>query len=133
MEEVAGMAILTPVSARLFVVSLLAVTAFPPFGPFFSELRILRVAIETGHGRVAAGFMAGVLFAFFGLMRLAFAILDGRPLAPSRPLRGQLGETLGTLLPPLFLLGCSLWLGLAPPAVLVEAWTSAARALFPLP
>jgi hydrogenase-4 component F len=37
------------------------------------------------------------------------------------------------LLAPLFLLGCSLWLGVATPQPLREAWTAAAIALFPTP
>ncbi len=83
-DEVAGMAIRTPVSARIFVTGLLAVTACPPFGPFFSELRIVRTAFATGHAAVAAGFLGCLLFAFFGLTRLVFAIVDGRPRAAAR-------------------------------------------------
>jgi len=37
MAEVSGMARLTPMSARMFVVGMLAVTACPPFGPFFTN------------------------------------------------------------------------------------------------
>ncbi len=133
MDEVAGMALLTPVSAGMFVVGLLAVTALPPFGPFFSELRILRVALESAHGWAAAGFLACLLLAFFGLSRLVFAIVDGRPRAGAKAARAQFRESAGTLLAPLFLLGCSLWLGLATPRPLLDAWTAAASALFPAP
>jgi hydrogenase-4 component F len=128
-DEVAGLALLAPVSARVFVVGLLAVTAFPPFGPFFSELRIVRAALETNHGLVAAGFLGCLLLAFFGLTRLAFAIVDGRPRAASRPARGRFRETAGTLLSPLALLACSLWLGLATPETLREIWTAAVVSL----
>jgi hydrogenase-4 component F len=128
-DEVAGMATLTPVSARLFVVGLLAVTAFPPFGPFFSELRVVRAALETHHGVVAAGFLGALLFAFFGMTRLLFAIVDGRPRVVSPSLRERVRESAGTTLPPLLLLGLSLWLGLAPPAALRDAWTAATLSL----
>ena len=47
MDEVAGMARLTPMSARIFVVGMFAVTACPPFGPFFSELRIVRAGVRN--------------------------------------------------------------------------------------
>ena len=42
-------------------------------------------------------------------------------------------ETAGVILPPLLLLGFSLWLGLATPAVLSNAWTAAVGQLFPAP
>ncbi len=132
-DEVAGMALLTPVSARIFVVGLLALTALPPFGPFFSELRILRAALDAHQGAAAAGFLACILFAFFGLSRLTFAIVDGRPRAGSRAAPDRFRESAGTLAAPLFLLGCSLWLGLSTPLPLRDAWTAASRALFPLP
>jgi hydrogenase-4 component F len=130
MDEVSGMATLTPVSSRIFVVGLFAVTALPPFGPFFSELGILRAALGTHHGLVAAGFLGALLLAFFGMTRLVFAIVDGRPRAASKPSREHFREAAGTLLPPLALLGCSLWLGLATPGPLMDAWTAAVSSLF---
>jgi hydrogenase-4 component F len=84
LNEVAGMAWLTPVSARIFVVGLFAVTACPPFGPFFSELGIVRTALDTGHPWATAAFLGCMLFAFFGITRLAFAIVDGRPRKAAR-------------------------------------------------
>ena len=42
-------------------------------------------------------------------------------------------ETAGVIVPPLVLLGFSLWLGLATPAVLRDAWTAAVAQLFPAP
>lgn len=127
--EVSGMGRLAPVSAGLFVIGLFAVTAFPPFGPFFSELRVLRAAFESHHAGVAAGFLGALLFAFFGMTWLLFAIVDGRPRVAARTGRERHRETAGTTLPPLLLLGLSLWLGLAAPAPLREAWDAATRAL----
>lgn len=132
-DEVSGMALRTPASARMFVVGLLAITACPPFGPFFSELRIVRAALEGGHGWVAAGFLGCLLFAFFGLTRLVFAIVDGRPRAEARSTGDRMRERAGVILPPLVLLGLSLWLGLATPPLLHQAWSSAASLLHPIP
>ena len=132
-DEVAGMAWRSPVSSRLFVVGLLAVTACPPFGPFFSELRIVRTAFETGRHWTVAAFLCCLLFAFFGMTRLVFAIVDGRPRAAARATSQRVRETAGTILPPLIFLGFSLWLGLATPAVLRETWDAAAKLLFPTP
>ncbi|MBI5772347.1 MAG: Fe-S-binding domain-containing protein [Verrucomicrobia bacterium] len=133
-DDVAGMSLRTPVSAAVFVIGMLAVTACPPFGPFFSELRIVRTAFESGHTAAGAGFLGCLLFAFFGLTRLVFAIVDGRPrAAAAKPDSDKARETPGIILPPLALLACSLLLGLATPVVLQEAWTDAVKLLFPTP
>jgi hydrogenase-4 component F len=133
MDDVRGMTMLTPRSAAIFVAGMFAVAALPPFGPFFSELRVVRAAFETGHSGAAAMFLGCLLFAFFGLTRLVFAIVDGRPRTKSRLAARRFPETLGTVAPPLLLLGFSLWLGLATPAVLREAWTGVVTQLFPAP
>jgi hydrogenase-4 component F len=132
------MSAVTPVSAAMFVAGMFAVTACPPFGPFFSELRVLRAGFDTGHGAAGAIFLVSLLFAFFGLTRLVFAIVNGRPRVASAAGAGATGErrvreTLGVILPPMVLLALSLWLGLATPGVLREAWTGAAGQLSPAP
>ncbi len=132
-DEVAGMAWGAPVSSRIFVVGLLAVTACPPFGPFFSELRIVQTAFANGSHWTAAAFLGCLLFAFFGMTRLVFSILDGRPRAAARAARGRLRERAGTIFPPLVFLGCSLWLGLATPSLLRDTWTEAVKILFRTP
>jgi hydrogenase-4 component F len=128
-DEVRGVVRLSPISARMFVVGLLAITACPPFGPFFSELRILRTAFGNQHTIAAAIFFGCLLLAFFGMSRLVFAIVDGRPLKATRAAGNRLCETTGVILPPLAFLGLSLWLGLATPSLLSETWTTAARLL----
>lgn len=132
-DDVAGMALLTPVSARIFVAGMLAVTACPPFGPFFSELRIVRIALETGRGGAVAIFLGCLLLAFFGLTRLVFGIVDGRPRPAARAMGERFRENWRIVLPPLVLLVASLWLGVATPAALQDAWTAAAAFLFPTP
>ena len=127
-DEVSGMAAVTPRSAAIFVTGMFAVTACPPFGPFFSELRVIRASIETGHTVTAGLFLACLLFAFFGLTRLVFATVDGRPSAGNGVV-SRLNESAGVIVPPLVLLGMSLWLGLATPRVLGDAWTAAAAQL----
>lgn len=132
-DEVRGMAVLTPWSAAMFIAGVFAVTALPPFAPFFSELRVLRASFATGHGAAAAMFLGCLLLAFFGLTRLAFAIVDGRPRAASRAMGKKFPETMGVILPPLVLLGLSLWLGLATPTVLQDAWTAVVAQFYPVP
>lgn len=133
MDDVRGMAVITPRSAAIFVAGMFAVTALPPFGPFFSELQLVRAALATGHGAATAMFLGCLLFAFFGLTRVVFGIVDGRPRPAVRAHGRRFVETAGVLVPPLVLLGFSLWLGLFTPAVLREAWLAAVAQLFPTP
>lgn len=129
--KVAGMAWRAPVSARMLVVGILAVTACPPFGPFFSELKIVLAMFTTDNKFAATVFLACLLFAFFGLIRLVFAIVDGRPRAAARASGVKLRETSGVILPPLAFLAISAWLGLATPSLLTDAWATAVKLLMP--
>lgn len=133
-DEVSGMAAVTPKSAAIFVAGMFAVTACPPFGPFFSELKVLRAAFGAGHPVAAASFLCCLLLVFFGLTRLVFAVVDGRPrVAAAGTGEKRVRETFGVVMPAAVLLGFSLWLGLATPAVLRDAWTAAVAQLFPAP
>jgi hydrogenase-4 component F len=128
-DEVSGMAIVTPRSATLFVVGFLAVTACPPFGPFFSELLILKSALANAHTGAAVLFLFCLLLAFCGLSRVVFSIVYGRPRQLTRAPGQRCPETLAVLLPPLGLLLLTLGLGLATPEVLRDAWTAAVAQL----
>ena len=131
LNEVRGMAKLTPRSAAIFVAGMFAVTACPPFGPFFSELKIVRAALESGHGAATALFLGCLLLAFFGLTRVVFAVVDGRPRPATRAIGRKFMETPGVILPPLLLLVLSLLLGLFAPTLLHDVWAAAANQLFP--
>jgi hydrogenase-4 component F len=132
-DEVSGMNAVTPQSSAIFVAGMFAMTMCPPFGPFFSGLRVVRAALESGHAAATAMFLGCLLFAFFGLTRLVFSIVDGRPRLATRTGEKRFQETNGVILPPLILLGFSLWVGLATPVVLRDAWTAAVGQLFPTP
>jgi len=131
MDDVRGMSLLTPRSAAIFVTGMFAVTACPPFGPFFSELKVVRASLETGHGAAVAMFLGCLLLAFFGLTRVVFGIVDGRPRMTARAGGNRFVETAGVIFPPFVLLAMSLWLGLFSPAILHEAWSAAAAQLCP--
>ena len=133
MDEVRGMAVLTPRSAALFVFGMFAVTACPPFGPFFSELLVVRAGLASQHGVAIAVFLGCLLLAFFGLTRVVFGIVDGRPRPATRAHGKRFVETAGVIVPPLVLLGLSLWLGLFTPAILRDAWSAAVTQLYPTP
>jgi len=132
-DTVSGMAWRTPASARILVVGILAITACPPFGPFFSEMKIVLATFSNHQEFVAAAFLGCLLLSFFGLTRLVFAIVDGRPRSAANVAAGCVPEKPGLILPALAFLGLSLWLGLATPAVLSNAWTGAAKLLFTTP
>jgi hydrogenase-4 component F len=133
MDDVRGAWAFTPRSAAMFVAGMFAVTATPPFGPFFSELRLVRVAIAGGHGVAVAIFLSCLLVAFLGISRVVFALVDGRPRQSGRSSIGQFSESAGVILPPLAFLALSLWLGLFTPRLLQDAWSAAALQLFPAP
>jgi hydrogenase-4 component F len=128
-DAVSGMAWCAPVSARLLVAGVFAITALPPFGPFFSEVRIIRAGLEGGRGPAIAVFVTCLLVAFVGLSRLTFAVVDGRPREAAREARRGGGETRGVVIPPLVFLAFSLLLGLAAPALLTRSWSAAAAFL----
>lgn len=130
MDDVRGMSVLTPRSAAIFVTGVFAVTALPPFGPFFSELQVVRAALASGQGVATAVFLGCLLLAFFGLTRVVFGIVDGRPRPTTRANGTRFVETIGVIAPPLVLLGLSLGLGLFTPAILREAWSAAVTQLF---
>lgn len=131
-EEVRGMSWLTPVSSRMFVVALFAITACPPFGPFFSELGIVRAGLSGDRYGGVAVFLGCLLLAFLGMTRLVFAIVDGRPKPNARRQGLPWRETAGVTVPPMLLLAGALLLGVATPSLLVETWTRAVAALLPL-
>ena len=133
MNDVRGMSLLTPRSAAIFVTGMFAVTALPPFGPFFSELQVVRAALASGQGAATAIFLGGLLLAFFGLTRVVFGITDGRPRPTTRLNARRFVETAGVIVPPLVLLGLSLWLGLFTPPILRDVWSAAVAQLFPTP
>ena len=94
---------------------------------------MVRAALATGHGAATTMFLGCLLFAFFGLTRVVFGIVDGRPRPAVRAHGRRFVETAGVIVPPLVLLGFSLWLGLFTPTVLREAWLAAVAQLFPTP
>jgi hydrogenase-4 component F len=130
-DDVRGMSLVTPRSAAIFVAGMLAVTACPPFGPFFSELQVVRAALAARHGLAIALFLVCLLLSFIGMTRVVFAVVDGRPRQAAKHIGKRFVETAGVVMPPLLLLGFSLWLGLFTPAILRDAWQAAVAQLFP--
>jgi len=131
-DEVRGMSKIMPHASILFVVGMFAITACPPFGPFFSELLVVRTGLSAGHGWAIGLFLTCLLLAFFGISRIVFAVVDGRPRL-YKPRAALRKESAGLILPPLILLAASLWLGLFTPDILRDAWSAAVLQLSPMP
>ena len=132
-DEARGMAALTPRSAASLSSGMFAVTACPPFSPFFSELAMVRAAFASGHGVAAAIFLVCLFLAFFGFARLVFTAVDGRPGTAAKAACKNFPETAGVIVPAIVLMGLALGLGIWTPAVLRDAWAMAVAQFFPLP
>jgi hydrogenase-4 component F len=133
MEDVSGMSVIAPQSATLFIVGMFAITACPPFAPFFSELQVIRASLGAWHGAVTFIFAACLLLAFCGMMRVVFGVAYGKPHVATSTCGKTFIETSGVIVPPLLLLILSLWLGLFTPELLRESWATATIQLFPTP
>ena len=98
-----------------------------------SEFEIVQGGFSSARYATPAVLIVLVTLAFFGLTRVVFGIVDGRPRPATRMNAKRFVETAGVIGPPLLLLGLSLWLGLFTPSILREAWSAAVAQLFPTP
>jgi hydrogenase-4 component F len=130
-DDVHGALRAVPASAALFLVGFLAVTGAPPFGPFLSELTILRAAVSDGRLALAASFLALLLLVFVGMGATVLAVVQGEPPARAEP--GAHGERLQQVAPIVVLLAVVLLLGLWVPGPLESALWSASRFVEGLP
>lgn len=126
-----GLFLIMPHSSLLFMAGLFAITACPPFGLFFSELMIIKNAFFLGYLWVAVLFLFALMLAFFGLTRIVFSVVYGRPKTNSKQLSTKYCEKPATLLPSLILIGAVLFLGLCIPNPLRQIWSDAVQQLIP--
>jgi hydrogenase-4 component F len=75
--EVRGLLHVLPVSGALWVAGLLAITGSPPFGPFLSELAILKGAMDQGRGGVAVAYLVLLAVIFVGTVNVGMAMAQG--------------------------------------------------------
>jgi hydrogenase-4 component F len=131
--EVRGVLRALPVTGVLWIAGFLAITGSPPFGPFLSELTILKAALDQGRGVVAFLYLALLFLAFAGMGAAALRMAQGEPAGAGRArageaagaLRARTGETgrearegLLAVLPPALLGALVLLFGIyLPPAV----------------
>jgi hydrogenase-4 component F len=113
-----------PASGALFLAGFFAVAGAPPFGPFLSELSILRGAIEAGSYGVAAAFLVLLFIVFAGMSATVLSVCQGEP-GQDLPANG-FHDRPGTVIPALMLMIAVVVLGLWVPPGLDEALREAA-------
>jgi hydrogenase-4 component F len=119
--EVHGALRRLPLSGTLFLLGLFALTGSPPFGPFVSEMLILKVLFSVDRWVVGTLFLGFLLLVFVGMGATSLAALQGRPPLGAR--RSSYRENVLTFAPALCLLGLVLLLGVhipAPARALIE-------------
>jgi hydrogenase-4 component F len=68
-----------PISGALLLAGFFAITASPPFGPFFSEFAIVQAAITGGQHVVAALFLGLLVVIFMGMGASIMNMVQGAP------------------------------------------------------
>jgi hydrogenase-4 component F len=126
-DEVTGMLRRIPGSGLLLLAGFLVLTGAPPFPLFFSELAILRGALQAGHPWVAIALVALQLVAFVALGVRIVAMVQGTG-SDGAPRARESGWLLA---PPAGLLAAALALGLMPAvqSVLAAAATTLAGSM----
>ncbi len=85
-SQIKGILSERPFTGVLWMAGLLAVSGMPPFGTFFSELIILKAAVDQGRFFVAAAFLVLLAAVFIGMASSILPMAQGRaPGAESAP------------------------------------------------
>ena len=115
-DNVSGAIRRVPVSGALFLAGFFAITGSPPFGPFVSELTILRAAMNGQQYLVGALFLVALVVVFFGMGATVLAVVQGEP--PKSAPETSFKDRLVTVASPLAFMALVLLLGLyIPPSL----------------
>lgn len=125
MCETRGAAAALPWSATLFLIGFLAITGSPPFGPFISQLTIIRGIFDGGNVLLGIGFPFLLLIIFIGMSTTVMPVVLAPAEADPSPGEGA-KETWLTVLSPLLLMSAVLVLGLSLPEPLRHLFQEAA-------
>jgi hydrogenase-4 component F len=126
-DEVRGVVRVLPASGILWTIGLLAITGSPPFGPFLSELTILKAALDQGRTGVAIAYLALLAVIFVGMATAVLGMAQGVPRDSRMAAPGK--EPLLRVLPAAALAAVVFLLGVYIPPVVRAAIEDAARAL----
>lgn len=126
--EVRGVLQVLPISGVLWVAGFLAITGSPPFGPFLSELTILKAALDQGRTGVAIAYVVLLMIIFVGMATIVLCMAQGSPKDGDKNLPSR-KESAFAVAPAAALIAAVLLLGLYIPPVLLHALQGAAQAL----
>ncbi|MGC9195704.1 MAG: proton-conducting transporter membrane subunit [Syntrophobacteraceae bacterium] len=79
--EVRGAVKFLPISGVLWFAGFLAITGSPPFGPFLSELIILKSALDQGRIAIAIAFLLLLSVIFIGMAAIVLKMCQGAPVS----------------------------------------------------
>jgi hydrogenase-4 component F len=118
-----------PVTGVLWVAGFLAIAGSPPFGPFLSELTILKGVIDADRPVVAVFYLAALAVVFVGMATIVLRMAYGPP--PSSLIEEHVppaarGEPLWSIAPAIVLVAAVLALGVYVPPRLAELLHQAA-------
>jgi len=123
---VRGMLCVMPATGAIWLAGFLAIAGSPPFGPFLSELTILKGAIDAGRWLAAGVYLSALAVVFIGMATIVLGMVYGP--VPEEPLCGRREPPWSTA--PAAALGlCVLTLGIYVPAPLVDLLRASAAAL----
>lgn len=137
-EDIRGVLKILPFSGVLWVAGFLAITGSPPFGPFLSELIILKSALDQGRIVVASLYLVFLSIIFIGMATIVLRMAQGAPSGKpaemfSIPMEEKIlapfPESPLAVAPPMALGAALLMLGLYIPPVLRNVLEQAARAI----
>jgi hydrogenase-4 component F len=140
--EARGLVRALPVTALVWIAGLLAITGFPPFGPFLSELMILKGMIDGSRILVAVVYLVALAATLAAMAAIVIPMVYGepprsespavasgpRPAGP-RPGPRSRSEPLWSAVPPLLLAAAVLVLGVYVPQPLSDFLHRAALAV----
>lgn len=124
-RDVRGVLRVLPASGVLWVMGFLAIAGSPPFGPFLSELTILKAAIDGGHVVAAVFYLLMLAVVFVGMATCVLRMAQGdEPAATGEP---RPRESLLAIVPPAILAVMVCVLGVYVPSEVRQALEAAAR------
>ena len=130
-QEVRGVLKLLPASGVFWVLGFLAITGSPPFGPFLSELGILKGALDQGRNVVAAVYLLLLAIIFAGMSTTVLRMAQGAPVPAAATPEPDLSrrESAWAIAPVTVLALAVLGLGLDVPAPLQALLHAVAQAM----
>ncbi|MBN1594805.1 NADH dehydrogenase FAD-containing subunit [candidate division FCPU426 bacterium] len=114
-DKIRGLWQSLPVSGALWVAGFFAIAGAPPFGTFWSELIILKAALEGGRPVTAAAFLLFLAIIFIAMTATVMGMAQGENTSR---LSTGFRETIAFIAPPAVLGGIVLLLGLYLPSPL---------------